>query len=99
MSDAVLYSGMFGYDRQTKTFSAEISELSHFVGSEALFEMIVGSGLKIKSERTTCVSEFQLVHVEKDSEQDIVSWTFVPTKGSVHSYPALKNHTVVIYND
>jgi len=77
---------MFDYDTETKTFTADWSELSY---SGHRFNTM----LTIKNERTGGEVTFDIVTVDRDREGD---WTAMRFKSTSKEHPDLK---LVVFND
>jgi len=87
-------TNLFNYDKETRTFSQEISTLEGSTGGHW-----ATAYMTLKSHRTGAEVEYEVERVERDGEGDVEYWVLKPTRRGVVRCPAAKGTKVVIYND
>ena len=85
-------SQLFDYDAETRTFTADISELEAVHGQ-------VGVVFNMRSARTGAMVEFEYISANRDDEDDeegeVQSWYFTS-----EYLPSINGHLrVIIFND
>ena len=91
-------SRMFDFDKRTKTFSAETSDLGNR-HLQMLYDDAADVGFGMTSTRTGNQITFGLLDVKKDAEGDITSWTYAPTADSIRKVPECLRMKAEIFND
>jgi hypothetical protein len=87
----------FLYNKQAKTFQAEVSELGNpFV---RIFNDACDIGIVLISHLTMAESKWYVTRELFDNEGDLTSWFLKPTPETIRKMPALANHEMFIYND
>ena len=89
----VLSTNRFTYDKNTKEFVAEISELPRNIGDLCTQDITLTSHITGKE------SDWMVYNVSRDPDGDIMFWTLRPTKNTVAVHPGLDGATVTILND
>jgi hypothetical protein len=86
-------SKSFTWNKETQTFSAEISDVPAVL--RQMFNDSMDLGFAIQSAKTGNVVYFTLATAERDREGDMACWTFQ----AVSVRPGLSAIKVVVYND
>ena len=96
-----ILSRCFDYISASKTFMAEISELSHG-GVDPLGQLYndaCDQGFVMISDKTGSEVEFYLHNIQRDAEGDIIAWDFRPSTNAIRHNSNLQNVKVIILND
>lgn len=92
----------FNYNTATRTFSAEVSELTRG-GNKQLFERIYDDacdeGFTMTSHTTGRTVVYALYEQHRNEDDDTLYWELKPTSESIRTVPSCKGTTVIIYND
>jgi hypothetical protein len=86
-------SKSFTWNKETQTFSAEISDVPAVL--RQMFNDSMDLGFAMQSAKTGNVVYFTLATAERDREGDMACWTFQ----AVSVRPGLSAIKVVVYND
>lgn len=96
-----ILSRRFDYISASKTFMAEISELSHG-GVDPLGQLYndaCDQGFVMISDKTGSEVEFYLHDTQRDTEGDVIAWDFRPSANAIHYNFNLQNVKAIILND
>src|ERR1700712_688683 len=92
----------FEWNRETNTFSIDVSTLQHGGGLLAPFDQIYpdsdAQGFLLVSHKTGRGVMFELTSIVKDAEGDTTSWVLQPTFESICKYDNLTHVKVVVWN-
>ena len=89
-------SRQFSWNRDTKTFYADITDVPQVL--RQLWNDSMDLGFGITSAKTNRIVYFILESVQK-FDGEVLTWTFVPSPLLVSKNPGLIGLTVVIFND
>ena len=89
----LLSTNRFTYDKNTKEFVAEISELPRWKGDLCVEDITLTSHITGKE------SDWQCYSVQRDPDGDILFWSLRPTKNTIAVHPGLAGVTALILND
>jgi len=92
-------SRCFHYDPETKTFSAEASELPNVNFLSPIYDDACDAGFAMVSERTGMVATFCLSHADADVEGAVRAWRFEPVGPFGGVLFGLRYVKLVIFND
>ena len=93
----VYSSNCFTYNKSFKFFSTTITQCPAVLRQLFADEMELGFG--IYSEKTGNTAYFTLKAVDRNTDDEIVSFTFVPHEQTLESQPRLKDISVIIVKD
>jgi len=93
---------LFNYDKDYKTFTAEVSDLdgySQFCKQGTFGNVVAGhTGLYLQSSRTKEVVRFLIVARRDDADGDIMWWDLKPYEQDARAF-SVEDVTMRIYND
>jgi hypothetical protein len=92
-------STKFTFNSAKRTFFAEASDLNGHELYRQIYDDAIDVGFAIRSDRTGQVMRFYVASTHKDREGDITHWTFKIIDEDARRSPALKDLSVVIFND
>jgi hypothetical protein len=93
-------SSWFDYSSSDNTFTVEISILSHATKGRPFYKTEDGNdGFIMASGKSGAEAHFEASSIAMDADQeDIISWTLVPTKSTVARLPRLQGSKIIVYN-
>jgi hypothetical protein len=92
----IYLSNRFTYDRNSKTFSAEMSDFK--MDSDFSMVELMGFGFDIQSSKTGLQVEFRFHHRIRDNEDtdgELVGWVFESTDGGLYG----EKFRCIFFND
>lgn len=89
----------FYWDKTNTIFSAEISDLHGQNLFNRVFADACDVGFSLLSAKTGNVSDWKLVDVTKNYDDEITDWVFYPTLETVRRFPTLSNAKLIVIND
>ena len=92
-----ILSSAFEFNRSTRVFAAEISEVPAVL--RQMFSDSMDLGFAMVSAKTGKLAYFTLVCAERDREGDMITWVFEPTPTSLWQNPGLDGVVVIVFND
>lgn len=94
-------SSEFSYHKESKTFSAELSDFNgrvrKFFGQ--IYDDACDVGLEVVSNKTGKSVKFYLSEEETDTEGELCLYRFLPLDEYVRKNPALAGMSVILFND
>lgn len=94
-----LSSNQFTLDRNTRTYSAEISNFGKGFRFEQLYPDSCDLGFVLVSPTTGHEATYYVSRTEKDVDGDVTYWLLIPTPVTLRKYPILGDTRILIYND
>ena len=92
-----VFASRFTLDRQTRTFTAEASDLGYRAGESPfgrVYPDACDEGLTVISDRSGREVVFAIDHEERDADGDLLWWVLEPVEGE-----GLAGYRVQIFND
>ena len=96
---AAISSEYFTFNKDTKTFSCDISDLNGKLRWCALYDDAADIGFSMMSESSGKVATFSLINEVTDKDGDVHYWEFHPIHESIEENPMLKDVKVFVFND
>ena len=90
-------SNDFAWDKETQTFTVEISDVPAVL--RQMFNDSMDLGFAMESAKTGNIVYFSLATAERDREGEMFRWTFTPADQSIYENQLLNGVKVVVYND
>jgi hypothetical protein len=90
-------TGRLSFDKQSRTFSAFISDLSDLTFKQ-IYADACDLGLTLVSDHTGAEVDFVIV-AEHTQEGDVTHWTLEPTKQSLRVCAAARGLKLTLFND
>jgi len=88
----------FTYDKKWKTFVSKYSTLDLML--YAFNENgEIERGIKLYSNRTKNVTHWKLVKINRNNNDSISSWIFIPTSDTINKFKSIEGFVVKIIND
>lgn len=94
----LLSTNRFTYDKYTKEFVAEISELGGDVFGR-VYPDACDLGFTLVSHVTGKETDWVVQELTRDPDGDILFWSLLPTSNSLRANPQLAGVTVTVMND
>ena len=94
----LLSTNRFTYDKSTKEFVAEISELGSNVFNR-VYPDSCDVGFALVSHVTGKETDWVVQTEQRDPDGDILFWSLLPTSNSLRANPQLAGVTVTVMND
>jgi len=91
-------SRQFSYDKNKKSFVAEISSL----GSNPFIQIYPDAcdeGIVMESENTGRSARFVVADTLRSGEGEILYWKLIPTDETLRKNPRLTGHEITLFND
>lgn len=92
----ILSLNAFSFDKLTKTFYTEVSELGaepfERLGTDAI-------GLIIASEAPSRKAIFVVDNIIRDEDADILMWVLIPTQATLIELPYLIGYKIIVSNE
>ncbi len=92
---------LFDYDSKTKSFSAEISTLEGKYGPcfHRIYNDACDLGLILVSAKTGVETKWAIDDEKRDDKGDLMYWKLVPTAETKRKVPAVRDCTMIVFND
>ena len=91
-------SQSFDYCQISKTFTADMSELGSRVFQQ-IYPDACDLGITMISYKTGVEAKFVVQSENRDIENELLSWTLIPTTETLRKIPHLEGVKVIIFND
>lgn len=97
----MINTNRFSYNKETKTFVTEISNLGSTYVFDRIYSDAADEGLTLWSEKSGMEATYYLDHVNysDDADHELVSWELKPTVETTRKHPQLRDTMVLIFND